>query len=101
MPVVSAVFVALVVLPLHSAVPVAGHYRVTPESSAQIGCLYLCRCPIRDEQWFEGSFDLVPDGSDATRTRFRVENVDWRLGGESPVELRGAGTLRLGGGRRA
>jgi len=91
--VVSLLFVGLVGSPLHSAVPAAGRYLVTSESSAQVGCLDLCRCPIRDEPWFEGSFDLVPEGSDAMS--YRVENVDWRVGRERPVALRGAGTLRL------
>jgi hypothetical protein len=94
-PFVSAVGALLVVTPADAAAQTPGRYRLTPESSAQVGCLDLCRCPIREEPSFEGTFDLVPDGDDEMGTRFRLEKIDWRIGAERPVEMRGSGTLRV------
>ena len=101
-PIVSAVCALFVGTSVDAAAQAPGHYRLTPAASAQVGCLDLCRCPIREEPSFEGTFELVADGSDPTGTRFRVEQVDWRIGGEQPVELRGAGTLLVetSGGER-
>ena len=89
------VLLALISSPLRADVPAVGHYRLTSESSAQVGCLDLCRCPIRTEPVVEGSFDLALERRGATFTLFRMDNVTWSIGRETPLEIAGAGTLQI------
>jgi hypothetical protein len=76
----------------------ATRYRLQKESSYQEGCFDPCACPVLIREPLEGSFQLVPTGSDWLFRYFDVRNVDWRVGrGSSALRARGSGKYRIGG----
>jgi len=76
----------------------ATRYRLKKDTSYEDGCFSPCMCPIRIFEPIEGSFVLVPTGSDWLFRYFDVRHVDWRAGrGSAALHIRGSGTYRVGG----
>lgn len=95
---VSAITILTFALPwsnAHSEDPPSGLYLLTADSSAAVGCLDLCDCPVWLVPELEGSFRLEVELVGATFTRYRVEDVRWVIQDETPIVARGSGTFEV------
>jgi hypothetical protein len=73
-------------------------YKLSPNAAFITGCFPPCACPVLITSKVQGTFLLRQVGFDPLFTTYEVSDVRWTLPDVSPpVQVRGAGTYRVGG----
>ena len=74
-------------------------FRLTPESQYLHGCFDPCLCPLMVQDGVRGTFKLVHSGYDGAVHEYAVEDVNWTVPFDNPIDSRriiGSGIYLIG-----